>query len=252
MKTKLGVVILAVALAGLLIALAAMKQAADDRLKKDAFAILDFSNQLVTARADLDELGQVNLKLTNDLAASHQEALTFSNQFAETAGTLVSTRTSLQGAQDQVAGLSNRIAGLALENQVLDHRAAALAGAIASLNGQIADTQQQLADSQTNNTFLEKELQRQTAARAELESKFNNLTTVRAQVKKLKDDQFTARRLQWMRDGTDPGSQPKGAQQLMQRAAPAPARPPHYDLNVEVSSDGAIRVVPASTNAPPP
>jgi len=252
MKTKLGLVVLAVAFVGLLIALFAMKRTADDRLKKDAYAILDFSNQLVTARADLDELGQVNLKLTNDLAASHQEALTFSNQFNETAGALVSTKASLQSAQDQIAGLNHRIAGLASENQVLDHRAAALAGAIAGLNGQIADTQQQLADSQTNNVFLEKELQRQTAARAELESKFNNLTTVRAQVKKLKDDLFTARRLKWMRDGTDPGSQVKGAQQLMQRAAPVPAGPPHYDLNVEVSSDGAIRVIPASTKAPQP
>ena len=36
MKTKLGVVILAVAIVGLLIALFAMKQSADERLKKDA------------------------------------------------------------------------------------------------------------------------------------------------------------------------------------------------------------------------
>jgi chromosome segregation ATPase len=252
MKTKLGAVILVVAFVGLLIALFAMKRTAEDRIKKDAYAILDFSNQLVTARADLDELGQVNLKLTNDLAVSHQEALTFSNQFAETAGVLTGTRASLQGAQDQIAGLNKRIAGLASENQVLDQRAAALAGAIASLNGQIAGTQQQLADSQTNNTFLEKELQRQTAARAELESKFNNLTAVRAQAKKLKDDAFAARRLQWMRDGTDPDSQLKGSQQLMQRKAPAPLHPPHYDLNVEIGSDGAIRVIPASTNEPQP
>ena len=250
MKTKLGVVILAVAIVGLLIALFAMKQSADERLKKDAYAILDFSNQLVSARADLDEMGQVNLKLTNDLAVSHQETLTISNQFTETVGTLATTKASLQGAQDQIVDLNKRITGLAEQNQVLDQRAAALASAISGLNAQIADTQQQLADSQTNNSFLEKELQRQTAARAALEGKFNNLTTVRAQAKKLKDDLFAARRLQWMREGTDPSLQAKGAQQLMQRTAPVPVRPPHYDLNVEVSSDGAIRVVPVSTNAP--
>ena len=81
MKTKLGAVILGVAFFGLLVALLAMKHTADERFKQDTDAILDFSNRLVTARANLDELGQVNLKLTNDLAASHEASQTLSNQF---------------------------------------------------------------------------------------------------------------------------------------------------------------------------
>jgi chromosome segregation ATPase len=250
MKTKLGIVILAVACGGLGIALFATKNAADERLKKDADAILDFSNQLVAATANLDELRQVNLMLTNDLAGSRQEALTFSNQFTETSGMLASTKATLQSAQDQIASLNGRIAGLETRNQVLDQRATALTNAIASLNAQIADTQQKLAGSETNNAFLEKELQRQTAAKAELESKFNNLSTVRAQVKKLRDDLLVARRLQWMHDGVEAGSQQKGTQLLMQRTASVPARPPHYDLNVEVGSDGSIHVVPLPANAP--
>jgi peptidoglycan hydrolase CwlO-like protein len=250
MKTKLGIVILAVACGGLAIALFVTKNAADERLKKNTDAIIDFSNQLVSATANLDELRQVNLTLTNDLAGSRQEALTFSNQFTETSGLLAGTRASLQNAQDQIASLNSRIAGLETRNQVLDHRAAALTNAIASLNAQIADTEQQLASSETNNAFLEKELQRQTAAKAELESKFNNLTVVRAQVKKLKNDLFVARRLQWMREGTEPDSQQKGGQLLMQRTASAPARPPHYDLNVEVGSDGSIHVIALPASAP--
>jgi chromosome segregation ATPase len=250
MKTKLGIVILAVACGGLVIALFATKKASDERLKKDADAILDFSNQLVAATANLDGLRQVNLMLTNDLAGSRQEALTFSNQYTETFGTLVSIKASLQGAQDQIASLNSRMASLETRNQMLDQRAAALTNAIASLNGQIADTQQKLAGSETNNVFLEKELQRQTAAKAELESKFNNLSTMRAQVRKLRDDLIITRRLQWMREGSDPGSQQKGAQLLMQHTASAPAEPPHYDLNVEVGSDGSIHVIPLPTNAP--
>jgi len=250
MKTKLGIVILAVACGGLVIGLFATKNAADERLKKDADAILDFSNQLVAATANLDELRQVNLMLTNDLAGSRQETLTFSNQFTETSGTLASTKASLRSAQEQIASLNRRMAGLETRNQVLDQRAAALTNAIASLNAQIADTQQKLAGSETNKAFFEKELQRQTAAKAELESKFNNLSTVRAQVKKLKDDLLIARRLQWMREGSDLGSQQKGAQLLMQHTASAPAEPPHYDLNVEVGSDGSIHVIPSPTNAP--
>jgi chromosome segregation ATPase len=248
MKTKLGIVILVVACGGLAVALFATKRASDERLKKEVDAILDFSNQLVVATANLDELRQVNLMLTNDLAGSRQEALTLSNQLNETSGQLTSTRSSLQNAQDQIASLNGRITGLESRNQVLDQRAAALSNAIAGLNAQIADTEQKLASSETNNAFLERELQRQTAAKAELESKFNNLATVRAQVKKLKSDLVIARRLQWMREGTEPGTQ-KAAQLLMQRPAPATARSPHYDLNVEVNSDGSIRVIPSPANA---
>jgi DNA repair exonuclease SbcCD ATPase subunit len=251
MKTKVGMVVLIVACVGLIVALFTTKKAMDDRVRKDADAIVDFSNQLTTATANLDELRQVNLMLTNDLASSRQEALTFSNQFTETTGALADTKASLQNTRDQITRLNSHIADLEAQNQVLDQRAAALTNAIASLNAQIADTQQKLAGSETNNAFLEKELQQQTAARAELESKFNNLSTVRAQIKKLKADLFIARRLEWMRKGSDPGLQQKGGQLLIQRTpATNSARPPHYDLNVEVSSDGSIHVIPSPTNAP--
>jgi len=251
MKTKAGMVVLIVVCVGLIVALFATKKAMDDRVRKDADAIIDFSNQLTTATANLDELRQVNLMLTNDLASSRQEALTFSNQFTEASGTLADTKASLQNNRDQITNLNSRIADLEAQNQVLDQRTAALTNAIASLDAQIADTQQKLAGSETNNAFLEKELQRQTAARAELENKFNNLSTVRAQVKKLKADLFVTRRLGWIREGSDPGLQQKGGQLLMQRTVPASsARPPHYDLNVEVSSDGSIHVIPSPAGAP--
>jgi len=173
MKTKLGIVILAVACGGLAIALFATKNAADERLKKDTDAILDFSNQLVAATANLDELRQVNLMLTNDLAGSRQEALTFSNNSPKTSGMLANTQASLQSAQGPNRQSQQPYCRLETRNQVLDHRAAALTNAIASLNAQNRRHTTKLDSSETNNAFLEKELQRQTAAKAELESKFN-------------------------------------------------------------------------------
>jgi chromosome segregation ATPase len=222
----------------------------DERLRKDTDAIIDFSNQLTRATANLDEVRQVNLMLTNDLASSRQQALTFSNQFTETSGALDLTKASLQNAWSQITNLNSHLASLEGQYQVLNRRAAALTNAINGLNEQIAGTEKMLAGSETNNAFLENELQRQTAAKAELESKFNNLTAVRAQVKKLKDDLFVARRLEWMQAGTDPAAQQKGAQLLMQRPVSTNTVPPHYDLNVEVGSDGSIHVIPMPTNAP--
>jgi septal ring factor EnvC (AmiA/AmiB activator) len=255
MKMKIGIVILAVVCVGLAIALFATKKQADDQRKTDDDHILDFSNQLVTASENLDDLRQVNLKLTNDLAMSQQQTLQLSNSFVTAAtalsNSLASTKSSLAAAQDQIANLNGRITDLEAQNQVLDQRAAELTNTIASLTAQITDTTQKLVTSETNNIFLEKELQDQMAKKAELERKFNDIDDVRAQVKKLHDELFVARRLQFMRSGI---TDQKGAQLLMQRIVPNTAasdkQSPHYDLNVEVGSDGSVHVIPPQTNAP--
>ena len=255
MKIKIGIVILAVIGAGLLIALLATKKEAEELHKKDADALLDFSNQLTTASASLDDLRQVNLVLTNDVVAAHQVLDTVSNNLAETTATLADVRSALENSQGQVTNLTTRVSDLEEENKVLDERANSLSNAITALDVQIAETRKQLAAAENNNTFLTFELQKQVRQKAELERKFNDLDEVRAQVKKLRDEAFIARRTEWIREGTSPGEQPKGAQLLMGRATsrPLPAavtnRTPNYDLNVEVGSDGSVHVLPPPTNS---
>jgi len=245
MKTQLGIVILVVVCVGLVVALVAGKKRADVQQKKDADTILDFSNQLTIANTGLDDLRQVNLALTNDLDAARQTLATLSNQYVAASTSLSNTTTALKTAQDQIADLE-------AQNQALDQQVTGMTNTIANLSRQIAETQMRLVESDTNNTFLENELKRQVAEKAELERKFNNLSQVRAQVRKLRDDLLIARRLQWMREGTDPNQQRKGAQVLMARGSVTNRMvgPAHYDLNVEVSSDGSVQVVPTVTNAP--
>ena len=243
MKTKIGIVILVAACVGLLIAVFATKKAAEDQRRSDAESIIDYSNQVTAANISLDDLRQVNLMLTNDLSLSRESLVTLSNSLNEAVGTLTNTKAMLQNAEGQIVDLE-------AQNKLLDERAASLTNSIESLNAQMAETQQKLASADTNNAFLNAELQKQIALRAELERKFNNLDAVRTQVKKLRNDEFVARRLQWLRNGTDPSMSMKGAQQLMQHSLTAKAASPtngHYDLNVEVGSDGSVKV---STNAP--
>jgi chromosome segregation ATPase len=257
MKMKIAIVVLAVICVGLAIALFATKKQADDQRKTDADHILDFSNQLVTASENLDDMRQVNLKLTNDLAMNQQQTLQLSNSFATATAalsrSLASTKATLEAAQDQIANLNGRIADLEAQNQVLDQRAAELTNTIASLTLQINDTTQKLVTSETNNIFLEKELQDQMAKKAELERKFNDIDEVRAQVKKLHTELFIARRLEFMRSGL---TDQKGAQLLMHRVEQTNAAPaklaPHYDLNVEVGSDGSVHVITPQTGATNP
>jgi len=252
MKPKIIIIVLAVVAAVLAIVLIAVKTQDDDQLTSASNTMTQFSNDLSSANSKILELNQVNLKLTNDLSLSQQEVaqlttvlINTSNSLSAaassltaTTSTLNNTKASLQTAEDQISNLNGRISDLESQNKVLDDKATQLNAKIAELNDQIADTMKKLSESQTNNAFLTAELQKQLALKAELERKFNNLDEVRAQVKKLRDEAFVARRLQ-----------------LMKNSAKVP---PHYDLNVEVGSDGSVRVIPPiqpvtgsqTTNAP--
>lgn len=250
MKMRIAVVILVVACAGLFIGLMVTHQQTAKQHQKDAETILDFSNQWANASDELARLRQVNLMLTNDLAAARQSLLDASNQLMRTSDTLSNTLADYQAAQEQITNLNAQLSDLEARNLALDQRAVALSNTISGLNAQITETQRRLADSETNNVFLVRELKRQLAQKAALQRKFNTLSTVRTQVKKLRDELAVARRVEWMRKGIYATAQEKGAQRLMTHAAPPPPRPPHYDLNVEVGSDGSVRIIPALTNAP--
>ena len=73
--------------------------------------------------------------------------------------------------------------------------------------------------------------------------------------RKLKDEMFVARRVQMMK--SDNGNK-KGGSLLMMHNTPAanppPRKPPatNYDLNVEIGSDGSVKVIPpiGNTNQP--
>ncbi len=280
MKIKIAIIVLAIAIVGLGIALFAIKKQAEEQQTKDAATIADLSGQVMSAKKQIDDLGQVNIVLTNDLAASRQQLAQLSNSLASAAAALNSTRSSLLSAQNQITNLITHIADLEVQNKVLDQRAGELTNSLAQLTASIEKTQTQLAIAETNRIFIEQELQKQMAKKAELEHKFNDLDTLRAQVRKLRDEMFVARRLQLMKN--DNGTK-KGAELLIQRNVtftnlpvmkpatvaapvvtttnkPAAVRPPApvakpasgYDLNVEVGSDGSVKVIPplGATNRP--
>jgi predicted RNase H-like nuclease (RuvC/YqgF family) len=257
MNTKIGIAILAVACFGFAVALVVFKHQADMQQTESANTIADFSNQIVKANVNIEDLNQANLNLSSDLATNREMSLALSNQLAETAVSLATTTVSLQDAQQQITNLNGRISDLEAQNQVLDQRASSLSNTIAALDTQITLTQTKLAASETNNAFLDSQLKEQIAQRTELERKFNDLAQVRTQVRKLRDDLLVERRLAWMRAGIDPNKPLKGGQLLVQRPPPAANAAPAagstlYNLNVEVGSDGSVHVIPPLTNSPAP
>jgi chromosome segregation ATPase len=263
MKIKALIVILALACVGLGIALIATKQEAETRHASDSNSIGEFSNQVVNASEQIKQLGQVNLTLSNSLASAEQQlnssaevSAQLSNSLAAANTALADAKTSLVSAGEQVTNLNNRIADLEAQNRALDGQAESLSNQLSSLTAQIEDTRSRLAVSETNGAFLQQELQKQLAQRAELEHRFNDLDELRFQVKKIKDEMFMARRVQLMRSGLEVK---KGGQVLMNHGAPPAHSPeanvrkvPSYDLNVEIGSDGSVRIIPplGATNSP--
>jgi len=254
MKIKIAIIVLAIACIGLGVALFATKKQSDEQHATDVSSINDFSNQLVGANVQLKDLNQANLALTNDLALSRDEALGLSNSLASANATLDNTKSSLAGAQSQITNLNTQISDLEVQNKVLDQRAADLTNTIAQMDEVISSTESKLSEAETNTAFLQGELQKQMTQKAELEHKFNDVNEVRAQVKKLRDEMFVARRMQLSKYDNNGR---KGAELLTAhlpppQTNPPTGQPPNYDLNVEVGSDGSVKIIPplGATNAP--
>lgn len=251
MKIKIVVAFLAVACAGLAIALFVVKNQSDDQHKNDRASIDDLTRQVVSITQTNTEIKDVNLELNRELTNNQVQIAALSNNLTAAAATLAESSTALSNAQEQVTGLNTRVADLERQNTVLDQRAAELTSAIAQLNTQIADTRGKLASAENNNTYLQQELQKQMAEKAELEHKFNDLNSLRQQVKKIKTEMYVARRLQLMKNDT---SGKKGAELLISRQSSAANAPgsTNFGLNVEIHSDGSVKVVPPAGATNPP
>lgn len=237
MKT-LVTVILILACAGLVIALVVTQKNIDEQKRQKDATIAEFSNDLVTANDELTDLRQVNLQLTNDLSTSRQQLVLLSNQVLNISDSLSNSDTQLKAAEDQISSLQ-------AQNQAMDDQAAALTNTIIALKAKISAAQAQFADAERNNGFLESEVTNQAAAYQKLNAEFNDLKAVRDQARKLHNELVVARRLQWIREGTQPGNNVKGAQLLMARSWPTNALAPasHYNLSVEVDSSGGVHIV---------
>ncbi len=263
MKNQLGIIILIVLCVGLIVALVVNQKKATTLHLEDTQTIVSKSNELVQTTTELEEVRKVNTDLNKDLDTRKSELVSMTNHLNDVSGTLAKTEDLLKTTQEQrakeVADRDAKIAALESQNLALDQRALELNGAITNLTAQIDDTQKKLAASEGDKAFLQKELTRLMSEKAELEKQFNDLKVLRTQVTKLQEELSISRRLEWIRQGLFTRDSKKGAQLLMENKTPAfPSTPStntatkagKYDLNVEVSSDGTVKVIPPLTNAP--
>jgi len=255
MKNRIGLILLILICLGLIVALVTTKKHATDQHQQDTAQIETVSNNLTKANVSLEDQKKVNVTLEKDMEAQKQtfeKSLTdLTNNFTQVSADLAKTEAGLRASEQEVKQREAKIADLEAQNQALDKRAVDLSNALTNLTTQIDDTKRKLAASEGDKVFLQNELHRLMGEKAELERQFNDLTVLRAQVAKLRAEHNIAQRLEWARQGLFASADQKGAQKLMQGLVPprSEQQKPSYDLNVEVSSDGKVRVIPPSTNS---
>jgi chromosome segregation ATPase len=272
MRNRIGLIVLVLICLGLAIALVVGNKQAGDQQQQSTERIASLSNKWVEAEDKLEKQVNVNALYEKDMETQRKALTDLTNEVNRTSASLTQTtseldktKQSLNEAQQEVAKRDTKIAELETQNQALDKQALDLSNSITNLNLQIADTQKKLTASEGDKAFLETELKRLMGEKAELERQFNDLTVLRAQVAKIKEELNIARRIEWIRRGIFARNEQKGAQKLMQGFASLPPEPrtgtaptkPAYDLNVEVSADGSVKVIPPlntppeATNSPP-
>ena len=255
MKNRIGVVVslLVLVCVGLGIALIFIKNQASRQEREYAERNSALSNSLVQANDQLEQQKQVAADLYAERERRIEELDALTNTYVASLATLsqvsnrlTRTEAALKTSQEEAAKSDTKIAGLEAQNQALDKQAVDLSIAITNLTTQIEETKRKLATSEGEKGFLEKELKHLMADKAELERQFNDLAVLRAQLSKLKEELSVARRLEWIRQGLFASTDQRGAQKLMQgpAASQVKAPKPTYDLNVEVSADGSVKVIP--------
>jgi len=253
MKPKVIIPLVVIIALGLAIALFVSR----DRISDQEADIISLSNQVSAASAKVSDLTTVNQALESDLQKRNADIITLTNNYTQALATLAKTEADLKQSEDSLQltkeALDERDAKIAeLENQnaELDTKSASLSAAITNLTTQIEATQAKLAAAEGDKEFLQSELSRLMAEKAELEKQLNDLQFLKAQVAHLKAELSIAKRLEWIRKGIFNPTEMKGATLLMRKDTPKPPPPATYDLNVEINSDGEVKVIPAPTNAP--
>lgn len=222
--------------------------------KQDLEVKNDLTNRLNDTQKKFEEQEQLTMVLQTNLITQKGELNLTSNQLVKLMLDLNKTQKEAQAAAEaakaEMAKRDQKISDLETQNDQLDKQAIDMKAAISNLEKSIADTEKQLAASEGDREFLLKELKRLQAEKAELERQFNDLSALRSQVAKLKEELSIARRLEWIRMGIYGMQTQKGAEKLMQSAANTSTGTP-FNLNVELKQDGTATVISGQTNSAP-
>ncbi len=215
------------------------------------------SKDVTETKNKLDEQEKLAMFLQTNLSSRTEELVSASNTLNQISANLARTQKEMQAAAEtakaEIEKRDAQISQLTTQTNALTIQMDGLNTSIGKLGKLITETERKLTASEGDREFLLKELKRMQVEKAELERQFNDLSVLRTQVAKLKEELSISRRLEWMRMGLYGASEKKGAERLMAGSTPPAAKSNNFNLNVELKQDGGAQIVspdPGKTPAP--
>ncbi len=245
---KAAIVLLVVVALGLGAMLFMHDKRATETKQQDDRIITGLSNRVEETQAKLDEQEKMSMHLQTNLSLKAEELVATSNSLTKIAADLARTQKKMQeeseAARAEIERRDQQISQLTSQTNQLTMKMDDLTSNIDKLSKLINDTERKLLASEGDREFLLKELKRLQAEKAELEKQFSDLSVLRTQISKLKEELSVARRLEWIRMGIYGMQDKKGAERLMNPTTPGSKATNNFDLNVELRQDGGATVVP--------
>lgn len=172
----------------LVISLIVIKHGDNAQHEDDANAIADFSNQVISAQSQITTRDATILTFSNNLSDSQSALLACSNHLTESESTIALDT-------EQITNLNQQVAEAEAKNQTLGRNILDLTNQIAGYTKQIAlieanliQTNKNLVQAQKDYALLENRFRIDVAERVVAERKFNNLSELKTQIRKLKEN----------------------------------------------------------------
>lgn len=205
------------------------------------------SNRVEETQAKLDEAEKMTVFLQTNLTLKGEELSATSNSLTKIAADLARTQKKMQeeanAARAEIERRDQQITQLTSQTNQLTMKMDDLTSNIDKLSKLIGETERKLLASEGDREFLLKELKRLQTEKADLEKQFSDLSVLRTQISKLKEELSVARRLEWIRMGIYGMQDKKGAERLMNPTTPG-SKTNNFDLNVELRQDGGATIIP--------
>lgn len=204
--------------------------------------------KLAMASLRIEQSNSASLK--GEMARHNDRITLLSNQLTASSNIFARAQieflSSNQLTKVELANRDTKIVGLEAQNQLLDRHALDLSVAITNLTSEIYDSQKKLLGSEGDKSLLENELRRVVAEKADLERHFNDLSDIRAQEQKLREELALARRMDWSGHDWHKFTSPKGAQQLTMNSSPESSLPPEPQSSYEIQRNPHLDISPSS------
>ena len=243
------IVILTVVSVGLGVAMLVQHTRSSTELKAVTEDRARFSNNWQEASVKLEELQKVAANMESTLAQRTEALVTSSNELARANSDLTRAQGDIKTAQVDLQKQTARVAELETQRDDLTRKMDELTASIKSLETRIDDTKKKLATSEGDRKFLLTELKRLQDEKSVLVAQFNDLSALRAQVAKLKEEAAINQRIAWIKAGVYNQREKKGAERLLAGPNQVDTSPDNR-LQIELEQNGAGRVTPNSSGTP--